>query len=150
MIQAGLNYRFIVGPWCPFVPSTSGPILEDTEIVLDDTLVSKIYTLVDTFGKNIIFRTREDSYDYTTGHNTETIAEVTRKTTPPDGYSRRFIRRDLRQHGVVRVYLPSLGLTFDPVVGMEVLIDGTRWRIIGRKFIYSITEVGAYELILKQ
>ena len=39
----------------------------DEEVVLDDSLVSRIYEIVDLYGKSVIFYDKEETYDATTG-----------------------------------------------------------------------------------
>ena len=130
------------GLWYPS-PDTA------TEIVLDDTLISVIYTIVEEYGKDVTFIERNEVYSPITGATVGGTESHTRKVTPPE-IKRYFKERDIIQVGSARVYLPSLGLPFDPHLGMQVIIDGASYRIVKRKYIYAITEVGAYELILKR
>lgn len=143
---------YYTDPLDPYIQLTSGyynHIAVDEEVVLDDTLVSRVYEIVDEYGKEIIFYSKEETYDADTGAGGGVETQYTRKVTPPQ-MGIRYIENDLVKRGACLVYLPALSLPFTPILKMKVVIDSVPWRISRKSYIYSITEVGLYKLMLVQ
>lgn len=120
---------------------------------LDDKLIPKTYTLVETYGVDAVFYVElvePEDYDPTTGHTTEdTDAGVTRKVTPPEPYEERMVDGDIVQHDDMRIYLPSSELSFTPENGMKVVIASLPWKAVAIDPIYSGTSICLYEIQLR-
>lgn len=119
---------------------------------LDDKLVPKALTLVNKFGKDVVFVVLEtEEYDPETGKVTEGgETSETQKVSPPAKYDRRYINDDTIQEGDTIIGLPAKNLTFTPKNGMVVKFDDTTWRIVSMNPLYTGELIALYELQLRQ
>jgi len=119
---------------------------------LDTKLVPKILSLVNKYGKTLVFYTYPlTAYDPTTGEETEGAATTySLKTTPPAQYESKLIDGDLVRNGDTWVLLPASGLEFTPVPGIKVTFDSITLKIVSVEKIYTGDLIGAYTLQLRE
>ena len=100
---------------------------------LDTTLIPKIKSVLDTYGKNAVFTVHGISvYDPDEGSVVDSgSVEYTVKITPPENYTSNLIDGDIIQDNDCKVSIAALGLSFTPDKLMKVTFDNQAWRVIG-------------------
>lgn len=125
---------------------------------LDTTLIPKILTIIDDYGKNVTFQTYgTDTYDPATGTLTEGAKTSTvRRVTPPEslqgseGAGTRFGPGSMIEKGDVMIMVAASGLTVTMENELEVLIDSDIWKVQAVDKIYTGDDIGAYALLLRK
>lgn len=119
---------------------------------LDEEMLAVAKDLATELGKVLEFTiVTTHTYDPDTGENVESgVSTVSASVTPPQNYDEDMIDGEIIQKEDVRAYLPSKDLTFVPVRGMRVKMDGEFWNLIEVGYPYSGERVVMYELQLRR
>jgi hypothetical protein len=115
---------------------------------LDTELIPEILSIINEYGKTVIFETWTSKvYDPTTGSITKDGAtDHSHKVSPPEGYETKYIDGNLIQVGDRKIYLPASGLEFTPKAGIQVLIDDVKWKIKKVDEIFTGEQKGLFEI----
>jgi hypothetical protein len=119
---------------------------------LDTTLIPKIKTIIDDYGKDVVFVVPGlASYDPDDGSVIESgIQKYTVKATPPENYRADMIDGDVIQQNDCMITISSSGLSFTPQNGLEVTFDDQSWRIMGIQTGYTGEDICLYEMQLRR
>lgn len=120
--------------------------------VLDDKFVPKALAMVAEFGKTVTFTVKSlTPYNPLTGGVGEGIP-ITHsvKVSPPDQYDKRLVDGDIVKQADLKVLLPPTTLFTPAVDSTFVDIDGSEFRVIGVKPVYSGELIAIFELQLRQ
>ena len=119
---------------------------------LDTTLIPKIKSIIDTYGKNVVFVVPGlASYDPDDGSVIESgVKKYTVKSTPPANYNSDMIDGDTIESNDCSISISSSGLLFTPANGLEVTFDNQSWRVMNVITGYTGDEIGIYEMQLRR
>jgi len=119
---------------------------------LDTTLVPKVKSIIDTYGKTISFVVPGlNEYDADSGSVIESgVVTHSVKSTPPENYSSRWVAGEIIKEGDTQVSIAASGLLFTPVNGLVVTIDGENWKAIRVQSMYTGDDIALYSLQLRR
>lgn len=118
---------------------------------LDLEIPGEVTALLAEFGRDSTFIVRSKTYSEATGKTTYGAEpNVSRKCTPPWPYGVSFRDGDVATEGDALIYIAAEGLTFTPVVGIEVVIDSRTWMVTKVDRISSGTLDAAWALGIKR
>ena len=120
--------------------------------VLDTTLIPKIKSVIEDYGKNVVFVVPGvASYDPDDGSVIESgVQKYTVKATPPANYKADMIDGDTIQDNDCMINISASGLLFTPENGREVTFDSQSWRIMSVQTAYTGEDIGLYEIQLRR
>ena len=119
---------------------------------LDTTLLPKIKSLIEDYGKDAVFTVHGISvYDPDEGSVVDSgTVSHTVKVTPPENFTANLIDGDNIKRNDCRVSIAASGLSFTPINGMKVEFDSQVWRIVGIQVEYTGESIGLYALQLRK
>jgi len=119
---------------------------------LDTTLIPKIKSIIDTYGKNVVFVVPGlSSYDPDDGSVVDSgVQEYTIKASPPANYRADMIDGDVIESNDCSISISASGLLFTPRNGLEVTFDSQSWRVMNVITGYTGDEIGIYEMQLRR
>lgn len=104
---------------------------------LDDRLGPKALALILKYGKTATVEVASQSYALTTGGTTSTPTTYTVKISPPESYEVTLDNANTVQVGDMKCLIAALNLAFTPKIGMDIIFDTQRWKVISVEPIYS-------------
>jgi len=119
---------------------------------LDRELVPAALEIINTLGVLMTFRAvGTQTYDDATGKNVESsVVNHSRKAAPPLEYEEKYIDGELIRKGDHYSFVAASGLTFTPVLGMEVTHASVVWTIVSVITHTTGDSIAAYELRLRK
>lgn len=119
---------------------------------LDTTLIPKIKSIIDTYGKTVTIAVPGlTHYDADSGSVIEAgTVTHTVKVTPPENYNSRWIDGDLILEGDCQISLAASGLTFTPENGHVFTIDSQKWKVVRVQTEYTGDDIGLYVMQLRR
>lgn len=132
--------------------SPSTPVIAGTPTALDTRMLAKVVTIIERYGKTVIFSVYPDAaYDATTGVNTQgTASQYAKKVIPPYPVEDKYIDGDLIRAGDMLTGVAAQDIEFTPEPGVEVSIDSKTWKVIKSNPIYCNEKVVLYILQLRK
>ncbi len=119
---------------------------------LDTTLIPKIKSVIDDYGKDAVFTVHGISvYDPDEGSVVESgSVDYTVKITPPENYTSNLIDGDIIKDNDCKVSIAASGLLFTPENQMKVTFDNQVWRVVGVNTEYTGESIGLYSMQLRR
>jgi len=119
---------------------------------LDTTLIPKIKSVLDDYGKDAVFTVHGISvYDPDEGSVVESgSVDYTVKITPPENYTSNLVDGDIIKDNDCKVSVAASGLAFVPETQMKVTFDNQVWRVVGVNTEYTGESIGLYSMQLRR
>lgn len=121
---------------------------------LDIELGQAALDIIEEFGKEVVFTEppKPGDFDPGTGKGTPSTPaqDFTRKISPPDKFSSKFVDDDLVEAGDMMAVVANQGLPFKPEPGWSIAFDDFDWKIVDLRPLYSGELIAAYEMQLRK
>ena len=104
---------------------------------LDDRLGPKALALILKYGKTATVDVTTYAYTTSSGGTTPTVVSHTVKISPPEAYEISMSNANTVQQGDMKCMIAALGLAFTPKIGIEIVFDSQRWKVVSFEPVYS-------------